>query len=62
MTTSHPDAAGVGPRGARRLDPGRLTALALVMLAVLFVAVNVLASFTLTAQRVDLTADKLYSL
>jgi len=62
MTTSHPDAAGPGPRGTRRLDPGRLTALALVMLAVLFVAVNVLASFTLTAQRVDLTADKLYSL
>ena len=56
MTTSHPVAT------SRRRDPARLTALALALLAVLFVAINVLASFTLTAQRVDLTADKLYSL
>ena len=58
MTTSHPAATDT----ARRRDPARLTALALALLAVLFVAVNVLVSFTLTAQRVDLTADKLYSL
>src|SRR5690554_6754473 len=57
MTTTDLD---IG-RGARR-DPARLTAVALVLLAVLFVAVNVLASFTLTSQRVDLTADRLYSL
>jgi len=48
--------------GAARRDPARLTAVALVLLALLFVAVNVLASFTLTSQRVDLTADRLYSL
>ncbi|MEQ8815658.1 MAG: Gldg family protein [Thalassobaculum sp.] len=58
MTTPHPAATDT----ARRRDPARLTALALALLAVLFVAVNVLVSFTLTAQRVDLTADKLYSL
>ncbi len=46
----------------RRRDPASLTAAALALLAVLFVAVNVLVSFTLTAQRVDLTADRLYSL
>lgn len=48
--------------GAARFDPARLTAFALVLLALLFVAVNVLASFTLTSQRIDLTADRLYSL
>src|SRR3546814_18806458 len=51
-----------GVAGAVRRDPARLTACALVLLAVLFVAVNVLAAFTLTSQRVDLTADRLYSL
>src|SRR3546814_16513909 len=51
-----------GVAGAWRRDPARLTACALVLLAVLFVAVNGLAAFTLTSQRVDLTADRLYSL
>src|SRR3546814_4624579 len=51
-----------GVAGAVRRDPARLTACALVLLAVLFVAVNVLAAFTLTSQRVDLTAARLYSL
>jgi len=46
----------------RRRDPASLTAVALALLAVLFIAINVLVSFTLTSQRVDLTADKLYSL
>jgi ABC-type uncharacterized transport system involved in gliding motility auxiliary subunit len=59
MATTHSDPTA--PIAGRR-DPARLTAIALVLLAVLFVAVNVLVSFTLTAQRVDLTADKLYSL
>lgn len=59
MATTHSDPTA--PIAGRR-DPARLTAIALALLAVLFVAVNVLVSFTLTAQRVDLTADKLYSL
>lgn len=50
------------PAAPARRDPARLTAAALALLAVLFVAVNVLASFTLTAERVDLTANRLYSL
>lgn len=58
---ANPPSASTAPVPGRR-DPARLTAMALALLAVLFVAVNVLASFTLTAQRVDLTADKLYSL
>jgi len=41
---------------------GRLTAAALVLLATLFVAINVLAEFSLTSFRVDLTEDRLYSL
>ncbi len=59
MATMHSDPS---PAIVRRRDPARLTAIALVMLAALFVAVNVLVSFTLTSQRVDLTGDKLYSL
>ncbi|EDP65539.1 putative auxiliary component of ABC transporter [alpha proteobacterium BAL199] len=59
MTTS--DLAPTGAGTARR-DPARLTAIALALLAVLFVAVNVLVSFTLTTKRLDLTSDKLYSL
>src|SRR3546814_13766590 len=45
-----------------RRVPVRLTAWSLVLLAVLVVAVNVLAAFTLTSERVDLTAVRLYSL
>lgn len=41
---------------------GRLTGIALGLLAALFVAVNVLAAFSLTSFRVDLTQDQLYSL
>lgn len=66
MTSTHLDAADAtgGPdgNGPARRDPAKLTAIALALLAVLFVAVNVLVSFTMTAQRVDLTADRLYSL
>ncbi|NQW09775.1 MAG: Gldg family protein [Alphaproteobacteria bacterium] len=43
-------------------DPGRLTGVALALLAALFVAVNVLAAFTLSGLRLDLTEDRLYSL
>ena len=46
----------------RSTSQARLTATALVLLAVLFVAANVLASFSLTSLRVDLTQDRLYSL
>jgi len=59
MTSTDLPPAG---RAEARRDPARLTAIALALLAVLFVAVNVLVSFTLTSQRLDLTADKLYSL
>lgn len=59
MPSSDLDTSGAG---TTRRDPARLTALALALLAVLFVAVNVLVSFTLTSTRLDLTADKLYSL
>jgi ABC-type uncharacterized transport system involved in gliding motility auxiliary subunit len=42
-------------------NPARLTATALVLLGVFFVALNVLVSFTLSGNRIDLTEDKLYS-
>lgn len=56
--TVDPSTVKVGPH----VDHGRLTATALILLAVLFVAVNVLAAFILSGVRLDLTKDRLYSL
>jgi len=49
-------------KGRNRPDQGRLTALALALLAVLFVAANIVIAFAMPAQRVDLTEDRLYTL
>ena len=49
-------------RGRRDGDnQGKLTGMALALLAVLFVAGNILVSFALPAERIDLTEDKLYT-
>jgi ABC-type uncharacterized transport system involved in gliding motility auxiliary subunit len=54
--------ASVAPSPAKPSDQRRLTGAALALLAVLFVAINVLAAFSLTSYRIDLTEDRLYSL
>lgn len=46
----------------RNAGQGSLTAMALGLLAVLFVAFNILVAFAVPAKRVDLTADRLYTL
>ncbi len=59
------DTPATAPRTESSANPaaqGRLTGIALALLAVLFVAVNVLAAFSLTSFRIDLTQDRLYSL
>ena len=57
------DPANAGPDRARKPESGtRLTVIALGLLALLFIAVNVLASAWLTSGRLDLTEDKLYTL
>lgn len=59
------DTPAAAPRTESSANPaaqGRLTGIALALLAVLFVAVNVLAAFSLTSFRIDLTQDRLYSL
>lgn len=55
---SVPDPADIPRPG----NQGRLTGIALFLLAALFVSINVLAAFSLTSFRVDLTQDQLYSL
>ncbi len=54
--------AGPDDSAGRTGNQGHLTAVALVLLAVLFVAVNIVTGFSLTSLRVDLTEDRLYSL
>jgi ABC-type uncharacterized transport system involved in gliding motility auxiliary subunit len=46
----------------RNAGQGSLTAMALGLLAVLFVAFNILVAFAVPAKRIDLTADRLYTL
>ncbi|MDF1792449.1 MAG: GldG family protein [Thalassobaculaceae bacterium] len=55
---------GKAPGGAAPFlgAQGKLTGIALALLAALFVSINVLAAFSLTSFRVDLTQDQLYSL
>ena len=51
--------AGTKPRSG---SPAGLTGLALLLLAVLFVSVNLLAQMSLRSWRLDLTEDRLYTL
>ena len=68
MTMATVDApAGKHARKRKKREPrpgsqGRLTAIALFLLAGLFISINVLAAFSMTSFRVDLTQDQLYSL
>jgi ABC-type uncharacterized transport system involved in gliding motility auxiliary subunit len=50
-----------GAKGRDGDNQGKLTGMALALLAVLFVAGNILVSFAFPAQRIDLTEDKLYT-
>lgn len=61
-TTMASTADGTGSSGLATLSQGRLAGIALALLALLFVAVNVLATQTLTSTRLDLTEERLFSL
>lgn len=62
MTMASVDRTAAPSEAPRPAAQGRLTAIALVLLAALFVAANMLAAFSLTSFRIDLTEDQLYSL
>ena len=62
MATVDQLSAGRKAKTALPASQRRLTAIALFLLAALFVSVNVLAAFSLTSYRIDLTQDQLFSL
>ena len=62
VSTEHEAADKSVTSPGKHADPGKLTAVALTLLAILFLAINVLVASTISGVRVDLTEDRLYSL